>query len=272
VRTQVLPSEVACRRRLEPVRGAQHRGCKRLDACEWIARRPQRFEGGNRLAVAQPHRLLFDALGGLDRPAAQPPFEEVDVRAAEAGVRGAQIGVEVAPRAAERGETEQRDQRLAVGCPVELLSRFECVGHPERAERGFQRRLPPLQRRTHDEDGLGRRAVPKEVEELLRKQLERTPRAAALEEANGAVDGGRRKAAEIACPRKRTGGVLEQVPLHVCDRGLGDLGEPWRQLLDTAVRESGEIVHRTAERRERCAVRLVRDRHRDVRAPREAVQ
>jgi len=77
---------VADRRRLEAVRGAQHRleqpacpGERRLGSA-------QLAEHGERCA-AQPLGLLLDPRRRVDRAAAQPPLDEVDAPAREARER-----------------------------------------------------------------------------------------------------------------------------------------------------------------------------------------
>jgi len=45
--------------------------------------------------------------------------------------------------------------------------------------------------------------------------------------------------------RDRT--IREERAFEMSDRRLGDVGEPWRQLLDAAVGELGEVVDRACE-------------------------
>ena len=76
------------------------------------AARTERVEERQRLA-AQPERLLLDTLRRVNRAPAQPPFEEVDMVAAETRVRRAHEPVELGPPTSEPGEAEQREQRAA---------------------------------------------------------------------------------------------------------------------------------------------------------------
>ena len=239
---------------LQSVRGAQHRGGELLHRVDRVRRRAQRFERRQRLPVAEADRVLLDAIGGFDAPAPEAALEEVDVRPAQPGVRGAQVSVEVAPSAAEPGEPEQCQKSLAVGRAIEPEAALDRIRHSERSERGLEWRLPAVERRTHDGDPLGPHAAADQLQQLLRHELERASRPRALEEADCAVDRGSR--------RRR---VLEQRALDVCDRRLGDLVEPRRQFLDPSVGERGQVVDRPAQRRERGAPRLVGDRDRHVR-------
>src|SRR5439155_14940488 len=89
-----------------------------------------------------------------DGPAAQASFEEVDVLPRQAREGRAQKGVEVAAATAEPRKPEQAQQRLAVRRPVEPCIGLERIRNTERAERRFERRLPPLERRADDADLL----------------------------------------------------------------------------------------------------------------------
>ena len=119
MRTNVVPRELTDGRRVDPVRGAEHRGRQAPDRVERRGRRAELLEHAQRLPVAEPDRLLLDLLRLVDRASAQPPLEEVDVRAAQRRVRRAQEGVQIRPRAAEPREAKQADQRLAVRRLVE---------------------------------------------------------------------------------------------------------------------------------------------------------
>src|SRR5206468_10587943 len=116
----------------------------------------------------------------------------------------------------------------------------------QRGERGLERRLPAVERWADDADLLRRGAGADEREQLLADELEHAARACGLEETKGAVDRrrGRRRA------------VGKQRPLEVGERRRADLLEARGQLLDAAVGERGEVLHRADERCEGGAARL----------------
>ena len=255
---------LAHRRGLDAVRGANHRACQRLHRVERRRSRPQRLEHRQRLAVAEPHGLLLDPFRRLDGASAQAPLEEVDVLPREARVGRAEEGVEVAAAAAEPREPQDAEQRLPEWNPVEARVGLERIRDPERPERRLERRLPALERGADDPDLFRRHAGAQEREQLVADDLESTARPGSLEEAKGTAD---RRRIRIVIRRR-----LEQPPLEVRERGLGNLVEARRQLVDPAVGEAGEIVHRARERREDGAPGLVRDRDRYLGAPGECVE
>ena len=122
-------------------------------------------------------------------------------------------------------------------------------------------RAVAIEVRAHDEDLLGSRAAPDQVEHLLGDQLERSARARAFEKANRPVELG-------ACRRL----LGEEVALEVRERSRGDLVVARRQLFDAACGERRQVVRRAAKRVERGTVRLVRERDRDLRAPGERLE
>src|SRR3989454_1360857 len=209
VGANVLPRELADRRRLEPIRGAQHGRGEAGDRVERSRRGAQRFEDRERLTVAQTDRLLLDALGRIDRTTTQPALEEVDVLARQTRVGRTQERVEVATVSTEPGKPQQAQERLAVRRLVEPCVRLERVWDAERPECCFEGRLPALERRAHDPDLFRRDAGPDQREQLLADELERPALAGALEEPDGSVD------------RRRSGnGFAEERALEMSERRL----------------------------------------------------
>ncbi len=95
----------------------------------------------------------------------------------------------------------------------------------------------------------------------MRDELERSARTGRREEANGTFE------------RRRVGDrVAEQRALDVRERGMRELAEARRQLLDAPVGERAQIVHRRPQRLERGPPRLVRHRDGDLGAPGERAQ
>ena len=248
VRAQVVARGLADRRPLGAVGTADERGCG-------IAGRGDRvLLGAERVDDGQPRAsehldLGVDALRRCDPAAAQASLDVVGVRAGEPGVRRADVAEELAPAAAEPGEAEQRQQRAPVRRGLEAGRRLDGVRDAERAEGGLERRLEAVDRRADDADPLGRRAAADQLEDLVADELERAARAGALEEADRALD--RRRG------RRRVG---EERPLDVRDRGMGDVVEGGRQLLDARPGERGQLLGGGAERREGGAAGLVRER------------
>ena len=95
----------------------------------------------------------------------------------------------------------------------------------------------------------GASAVADELEHGLGDELERGTAAGSLEEANRAVERGRR------------GAVVEEVALEVSEPGRQVGVGAGAELDDVAAGERGEVVDRPRERGERRAARLVRERH-----------
>lgn len=213
--------------------GSQHRRGETARGGNGAGSGAKRLEGSERLPVAQARRLRLRRLAVGDGAPAQPPLEEVDVRAGEAGEGRAEVAVEIAPPATLPGEAEEREQRLAERRLPEAHATLDRVRDAEGAERGLHRSTRALER-GHDEGDLLRRGAGRsEVADLLRDELEGSPRACALEEADRTLerDGLR-------------GAVREQVPLQVGERRVAVLTRPGRELLDPAGREVREILLR----------------------------
>ena len=99
-------------------------------------------------------------------------------------------------------------------------------------------------------DRLGGDAAADQREQLLSDELERTARAGALEEPDGAVD--RLRLAVL---------VGEQAPLQVREGRMCELAIAGRQLLDRAAGEPGEVLGCALQRCERRPAGLVREGH-----------
>ena len=158
-------------------------------------------------------------------------------------------------------EAQQREQRLAERRLADPDPAFDRIRHAEGAERGLE--LGPLafHARADDKDLLRPRPAADELEHLVGQQLERSARSGSLEEADRSVE-------------RRAGGgpVREQVPLEMGEGGRRDLVIAWRELLDASGRERAQVVGRAPQRLERSAIRLVRERDRDLGAAGEGVQ
>src|SRR5262249_51249830 len=205
-RAQVEPRGLPRRRRLEAVRGAEHRDEERADARERRRRLAERAECHER-RLAQPFGLLDDALGRLDRPPPEPALDVVDARAGEARVRGAEECEELLAAAPRPREPEQRRERVADRRRAEASPHLDRVRDAEAPEGGLERR-PEALRGGHDERDLLRDdAVAEEREHLARDELERVPGARAPEEAH------RARGRERPCRR-----AFEERPLEVCER------------------------------------------------------
>ena len=72
---------------------------------------------------------MLDALGRMNGTTAQPPFEEIDMVAAETGVRRAHERVQLPPATAEPGETKQGEQCAAEGGLAEPQATLDGVGN-----------------------------------------------------------------------------------------------------------------------------------------------
>ena len=247
----------ADRRRAEAVGVSRHREHDRPGGSERRVLVGEQLEHRQRAARAQLRRLLDRAVSTDDRPPAQPAFEEVDVAAAEPGVRRPQEGEELATRAVAPGEAEQREQRLAERRRRQARPRLDRDGNAERAECRLDRRARALERRADDRDLLRGDAVADELEHGLGDELERGATAGSLEEAHRAVE------------RRRRGGVVEEVALEMSETrrqvGVGARSE----LDDVAARERAEVGDRPRERGERRPARLVRQRDVHLTARRE---
>ena len=262
VRAQVAPRGLADGRRLHTVRASHHRGRQRPHRLDRPGGRAQELERRERLPVAQPDRLLLDDVARGDGASAQPPFEEVDVRAREAGEGRAEERVEVAAAALLPGEAEQRQQGLPERRLAEPEPALDGEGDAERAEHRLDRGARALDGRDHERDLLQRDAGGGELPNLLRDELERAARAGRLEEADRAVE------------RRRVGRriVVEEVPLEVRERRRRVLPRARGKLLDRAAGQRRKILLRPAQRREGGTARLVGQRDRDLRARGQRLQ
>src|SRR5262249_3580093 len=182
----------------------------------------------------------------------------------EAGVRRAEEREEILARAVGPREAQERRQRVAHGRRAEPPPRLERVRDAEAGERRLERRAEAPGRRDDERAALRRDALAQEHEHFLRDELERVARAGALEEA----DGSRRRG-------PRLGSALEQRALEVderrCDGSLILEAVGWK-LGRPAVGERGQVVDGPAERRERDAARLVRQRDVDLGPPGERLE
>ena len=168
---------------------------------------------------------------------------------------------QVAPASAEPGVAEQREQRPTERGLRGPHRRVEPVRNAERSERCLERRPDALHRRADDQDLLGRRAGPEELEDLVGDELEGCAGAGPLEETDRALGG-----------RRRRRHVLEQRTLEMRERRMRVLGVARRQLLDPARRQRRQVGGGALERREREPAGLVLQRHRDVRAAGERLE
>ena len=202
-RAQVEPRGLSGRRRLETVGGADHRPRELLDGRERVGGGPDCVEVRQRLA-SELSDLLLDPGGDGHAPAAQPPFQEVDVRAGEARVRRAQEGEQVAPLALEPGVAEQGDQRLAERRLAEAQATLERVGHSEGRERGVERSAPAVEGGADDRD-LAPAAVPARSSASTSSATSSSvPReAGALEKSDRAVELGGGPPSSPKSPRSR---------------------------------------------------------------------
>ena len=251
-RRRVRGPEVAlrggcCGWRTEAVRVAEHREHGDSGGGERLLLGGEELEHRQRPAGAQLRRLLDRAVAAEHGAAAQSALEEVDVGAAEAAVRRAEEREELAAGAVAPGEAEQREERLPERGRGEPWPRLDGDRDAERAERRLERRPRTVERRADDRDLLGPGAVPYELEHGLGDELEGGPATGTLEEANRAVERGRRRV------------VVEEVALEVGEPGRKVGLGARRELDDVAFRERGEVVGRALQRGERRACGLVRE-------------
>jgi hypothetical protein len=184
---QVGTRRLGRRRRVEPVRALEHRSRQVANRGHGVFGRAQRLEVGQWLATQLLHFLL-DPGRCADRPAPEPPLEEVRVLAGQARVGRAQEREQVAtlalePRVAEEGQQRLAERRLAEADPA--LERVrDAEGREGRVESG----APAVEARADDADLLGRRAGPEQGQHLLCDELECPPQARAFQEADGAIE------------------------------------------------------------------------------------
>ena len=243
--------------------GAEHEAGEVAQRRERRLRLAEELERGERVSVAEPHRLLFRPLAGLDGAAPEPTFDPIDARAGETRVGGAQESVQHSAAATLPGESKQREQGAPELGLIEGDPTFDRIWHTERAERGLQRRAVALDARTDECDLLRRGSAADQREQLFGDSLEGAASAGALEEAEGAVQ---RYAARAGIAL-----VREERTLEVRQRARPDLG-PRRQLLDPRPRQRGQVGGGALQRREGRASGLVRERHRDLSAARKRLQ
>ena len=137
----------------------------------------------------QRERLGLDAVVRVDRAAAQPSLEEVDLRArharstACAGSRTARA--RPAPSQAKRSRPSSARPNGVCGEPRPHRDRERDAEPPSPVSSGARQRSSEGQT-----TAIRSGAVPaaNEAEDLLRDELERRARARALEEANGALE------------------------------------------------------------------------------------
>ena len=144
-------------RRIEAVRGADHRADEGANRLQRVGLVPERVEHAQRLA-AQLQRLLDHPGWIADPPPAQPPFEIVDVGAGQPGERRAQEAVQIVPTAGEPLEAQEREQRLAERGLADPHPALDRIGHLERAQGGLELRALALDARADEEDLLRLRA------------------------------------------------------------------------------------------------------------------
>ena len=159
VRAQVEPRHLARRRRLRPVRGAQHRAQLRRGP----PRRDRRPRGARRARdrrLAQLLRLLLDARRRVDRAAAQPTLDVVDRRASRARSTGC-----AGTRTARGGPRRPRRTAGAAAARGRSASR--------RAGRATRPRTAPRARRARSRAGRARR---RPTARRARSAPARTPR------------------------------------------------------------------------------------------------
>ena len=202
--------------------------------------------------------LLLDSVGSLDRPAAEPALHEVDAAAPQARERRAQVAKELRTVSTGPGEPEQRQQCLAERRLRQARRRVDRIRDPEGRERRRERRAPALLRRDDDADLVGRDPVAEQLEDRLAHELERATGSGPLEEPDRSLQ--RRRVALRAA---------EQAALEVGEGGVRDLGVARTELRERAVGEAGELRRGLGQPLERRPAGLVRERHRDVRAPGE---
>src|SRR5262249_44113852 len=142
---------------------------------------------------AQLQRLLDDALRLADRPPAQPSFEVVDMRAGQPGERRAQESVQVVPPTLEPLEAQEREQSLAERGLADPDPALDRIRNLERRQRGLELGALTVDARADEQDLLRLRAGPDQLQRLVGDQLERPARAGAFEEADRALELGRRR-------------------------------------------------------------------------------
>ena len=224
-------------------------------------RAAQRLERRQRLSVAEPDRLLLDALPRRDAAAAQPPLEEVDVRAGEAGVGRAEEGVELAPAALLPLEAEQREQRLPERRLAEPDAALDRERDPERAEHRLERTRASARPR-------GRRP-------RSRRAASRRPRARGSPPRRARASRARRRPRRSGRHRRARGPGRRR--RRDCARGARARRGRTRPRGRAAPRsraagERREILLRAPERREGGAAGLVGERDRHLRARGERLE
>ena len=143
------------------------------------------LEWRKRAPVAELHRHRARAIAPHHAAPAQAALDPVDVPARDAGVRRAEVRVQLGSLPAQPGKAEQGEQGVPErGCPQSDAT-LERERDAERAERRLERQPDTLDGRADDGDLVRGDAGPHEAEDLVRDELERSSPTRALEEAQG---------------------------------------------------------------------------------------
>ena len=239
-------------RRVEAVRGADHRTDERANRIQRVGLVPERVEHAKRLA-AQLQRLLHHPRRVADPAPAQPPFEVVDVGARQPGEGRAQEAVQIVPTAGEPVEAQEREQRLAERRLADPEPALDRVRHVERRQCGLELCALAFDARADEKDLLGLRAGSDQLQHLVRDELERAAGSRSFEEADRPLE----------LERSR-GPVGEEVTLEMGELRRRDLRVARRELLDAPGSEGAQVLGRACQRLERRPVRLVRQGDGDV--------
>ena len=250
---QVEPRAVVERRSRRAVGVPQHRGRELPGRRDHCAVGERELERRQRAPVAQLHRHRDRAVAPHDASPAQAALDPVDVPARDAGVRRAQVRVQLRSLAAQPGEAEQGEQRVPERGRPQSDATLERERDAERAERRLEREPDALDRRADDRDLLRGDAGAHEAEDLVRDELERSSPTRALEEPQGRVE------------RAPSRGLGEQLALDVRERRWEELVGARRQLDDVPVRKERQIVDRPPQRGVRRTAGLVGQRDVHVR-------
>ena len=170
VSAQITPCVLARRRMLRAVSVAEHARGGRTQTFQRRRRFAQLLDDRERIAV-QRKRLGLDAVVRVDRASTEAPLEEIRLRSRHAGVRRTQEAVELSAAAAEPHEAEQAEQRAAERRLRQPRPRGDRDRDSERAEPGFERRAPALERGTDDCDLLRSRPAADQSEHFLADEL-----------------------------------------------------------------------------------------------------
>jgi len=122
---------------------------------KWRLRLPEQLEWRERVAVAEPHRLLLRPLSRLDGAPSEPSLDPIDAGPGKARIGRAKKAVQLATSAVLPGEPKQRQQRSPQLGLVEPDLPLDPVGNAERAERGLEWRSVTLDPGADERDLLG---------------------------------------------------------------------------------------------------------------------